>query len=85
MTRMINIEYPESLANILRLSTKDFESEMKKNSLVKLYELGKVSSGVAAKVLKISRIDFLELLPKYNVSILSQYDFDDLMEDIENA
>jgi len=85
MTRMINIEYPESLANVLKLSTKDFESEMKKNSLVKLYELGKISSGVAAKVLKISRIDFLELLPKYNVSILSQYDCDDLKEDIENA
>ncbi len=85
MKGMINIEYPESLANNLRLSEKDFVSEMRTNSLVKLYELGKVSSGVAARVLGLSRLDFLELLPKYNVSVLGGYDTDDLNEDIANA
>lgn len=85
MKGVINIKYPESLANILRLNEKDFESEMKASSLIKLFELGKVSSGVAAKVLGLSRVDFLELLSKYKVSILSQYDLDDLKEDIANA
>jgi len=85
MKGMINIEYPESLANTLRLSGKDFASEMKTTSLVKLYELGKVSSGVAAKVLGLSRLDFLELLAKYNVSVIGEYDNDDLNEDIANA
>lgn len=85
MEGMIKIEYPESLANSLRLSGKDFESEMKISSLVKLYELGKISSGVAARVLGMSRIDFLELLAKYNVSFLGAYDFNDLDEDIANA
>ncbi len=37
MKGIINIEYPESLANTLRLSNKDFASEMKTSSLVKLY------------------------------------------------
>jgi predicted HTH domain antitoxin len=82
---MIKIEYPESLANTLKLSGKDFETEIKITSLVKLYELGKISSGVAAKVLGISRIDFLELLAKYNVSVLGAYDINDLNEDIANA
>ena len=85
MKGMINIEYPESLANTLRLSGKDFESEIKTSSLVKLYELGKVSSGVAARVLGLSRLDFLELLAKYNVSVLGGYDIEDLKEDIANA
>jgi predicted HTH domain antitoxin len=85
MKGMINIEYPESLANTLRLNGKDFASEMKTSSLVKLYELGKVSSGVAARVLGLSRLDFLELLTKYNVSVLGGYDIDDLNEDIANA
>ncbi len=85
MKGIINIEYPESLANTLRLSGQDFKSEMKTSSLVKLYELGKVSSGVAAKVLGISRVDFLELLAKYNVSVLGGYSSDDLKNDIENA
>ena len=85
MKGMIIIEYPESLANALRLSSKDFASEIKTSSLVKLYELGKVSSGVAARVLGLSRLDFLELLAKYNVSVLGGYDTDDLNEDIANA
>ncbi len=82
---MIKIEYPESLANTLRLSGKDFETEIKTSSLVKLYELGKISSGVAAKVLGLSRIDFLELLAKYNVSVFGTYDLNNLNEDIANA
>ncbi len=85
MKGVINIEYPESLANTLKLNGKDFESEMKTSSLVKLFELGKVSSGVAARVLGLSRVDFLELLAKYNVSVLGGHDTDDLNEDIANA
>lgn len=58
---------------------------MKTSSLVKLFELGKVSSGVAARVLGISRLDFIELLAKYNVSVLGEYDAEDLNDDIANA
>lgn len=85
MKGIINIEYPESLAISLKLSSKDFISEMKTSSLVKLYEIGKISSGVAAKTLGISRIDFLELLSRYKVSVLGDYDTNDLNEDISNA
>jgi len=85
MKGTINIKYPESLANVLKLNEKDFELEMKTSSLVKLYELGKVSSSVAAKVLGLSRISFLELLSKYNVSMFGGYDSDDINEDIKNA
>ncbi len=85
MKGVIHIEYPESLANTLRLNGKDFESEIKTSSLVKLYELGSVLSGIAARVLGLSRLDFLELLARYNVSVLGGYDMDDLNEDIANA
>lgn len=85
MKGVINVEYPESLANSLKLSEKEFESEMKISSLVKLFELGKVSSGVAARVLGLSRADFLDLLSKYNVSVFGSYNTDDLNEDIVNA
>jgi predicted HTH domain antitoxin len=49
---------------------------------VKLFELGKVSTGIAAKALSISRIEFLDLLGKYKVNFLN---FDDLDSDLENA
>ena len=85
MQGTINITYPEYLAHTLKLSNKDFETEIKISSLVKLYELGKVSSGIAAKVLGISRLDFLDLLSKYKVSVFGEYDTDELNEDIANA
>ncbi|PKP08797.1 MAG: Fis family transcriptional regulator [Bacteroidetes bacterium HGW-Bacteroidetes-4] len=85
MKGMIKIEYPEYLAHTLRLSGKDFEYEMKSSSLVKLFEMGKVSSGVAASVLGLSRVDFLELLAKYKVSIFGAFDPNELEEDITNA
>ncbi len=85
MKEVINIEYPEYLAATLKLSGQDFALEMKTSSLVKLYELGKISSGVAARVLGLSRLEFLELLAKYNVSVLEAYDTDNLNEDIANA
>ena len=66
----------------MRMSKDDFGREMKISALVKMFELGKVSSGVAARVLQITRVEFLELLGKYKVSFL---DVENLEEDFENA
>ena len=82
MAQTISIEYPNFLANSMRMTELDFENEIKVSGLVKLFELGKVSSGIAAKALKISRIEFLELLGKYKVSFLN---FEELDADFENA
>ncbi len=85
MNGKIAVEYPASLANTLRLSGKEFETEIKTSSLVKLFELGRVSSGVAARVLGMSRVEFLELLARYNVSVFGTYDTNELDDDAANA
>lgn len=82
MAKVITIDYPESLANSMRMNKVDFSKQIKESALVKLFEIGKVSSGTAAKVLNITRIEFLELLNKYKVSFLN---VDDLEEDLSNA
>ena len=82
---MINIKYPESLADILKVSGKELESEIKKSAIVNLYERGRISSGTAAKVLGMSRLDFLELLSEYKVSVFSGFNSDDLSEELNNA
>lgn len=82
MAHIISIDYPDYLANSMRMSKSDFGREIKISALVKLFELGKVSSGIAAKVLNISRIEFLDLLAKYNVSFLNA---ENLGEDLENT
>ncbi|WP_293447862.1 UPF0175 family protein [Persephonella sp.] len=60
------------------------EDEIKIAALAKLYELGKISSGKAAKLLGISRIGFLDLLGKYKVQISPDTE-EELFKDIENA
>ncbi|HBG41430.1 MAG TPA: Fis family transcriptional regulator [Porphyromonadaceae bacterium] len=82
MSNVISIEYPAFLANTMRLNNRDFEKEIKISALVKLFELGKISSGTAAKALGLSRVDFLELLSDYKVSFLLQ---DNLPQEVENA
>lgn len=85
MKGMITVEYPKSLADSLRLTGKGFEDEVKTSSLVKLFEMGKVSSGVAANVLGLTRIEFLDVLAKYQVSVFEPSDLNEFSEDIANA
>jgi len=68
------------LPNELDLS----ETEIKVATFIKLYELGKISSGEAAKILGISRLEFLDLLGKYKVQI-SPDEEEELLKDIKNA
>ncbi len=85
MERQISISYPEALAFSLKMGTTEFESEMKTISLIKLYELGKISSGFASKLLNITRVDFLELLERYNVSYFYKGLENELESDYKNA
>ena len=82
MAKTITIDYPKFLADAMRMNKDDFSKQMKESALVKLFEIGKVSSGTAAKVLNITRVEFLELLEKYKVSFLN---VDGLEEDLSNA
>jgi predicted HTH domain antitoxin len=84
MSGQIAISYPETLAFSLKMRKQEFEREMKIISLVKLYELGKISSGMAAKILNISRPDFLSILSLYNTSYFSTTE-NDLESDFNNA
>jgi predicted HTH domain antitoxin len=83
MEKQITITYPETLASSLKMQDREFEREIKTFSMVKLYELGKVSSGMAARILGISRISFLDLLAVYQVSCFS--DAEELESDFINA
>ena len=85
MGTQIAVSFPESLALSLKLDNQEFEREMKVLSLVKLYELGRISSGTAAKLLGVERVEFLDLLGKYQVSYLHPASDDDLLSDFKHA
>jgi predicted HTH domain antitoxin len=83
MNGQIAISYPETLADSMKMQRDEFVMEVKMLSLVKLYEMGKVSSGMAAKVLGISRIAFLDILGLHHVSYFA--DESELESDFCNA
>ncbi len=85
MERLITINFPESLAFSLKMDKQEFKNEMKTISLIKLYELGKISSGRAANLLNLNRIDFLDLLQKYNASYFHKGLENELESDLRNA
>lgn len=73
--KTITIQLPET-------ELSDFEARMILAS--KLYEMGRLSSGQAARVVGVSRREFIETVGTYGVSVL-QYSPEELAQDIENA
>ena len=69
-TGNIQVSFPEEFGFALKMKEPEFANEMRRLAIVKLYELGKLSSGKAAELLGISRVVFLELVGSYQVSIL---------------
>lgn len=85
MQTTINVNFPKDLAFALKMHDNEFIDEIKKMAVIKLFEIGKISSGRAAGFLGMSRVAFLESLVKYNVSYFSFENKDELMEDANNA
>lgn len=83
MSNTINIPFPVNLANQLNLNHHDFKIEIQRLSIIKLYEIGEISSSNAAKILGIKKVEFLDLISKYNVSYIDQNI--DLLTDLNNA
>lgn len=67
---------------VLPEGVKVSESELKMILAAKLFDMGELSSGQAAKMVGITRREFLESVGKYGVSIF-QYDAEELEEDLE--
>ncbi len=65
----LTIEYGDDVLFSLSLSRDDFAKEAQFILAAKLYELGKLTSGQAAKLCGKGRMDFLLSLPRIGVSI----------------
>ncbi len=85
MENDLKVSYPKELAFTLKMQDTEFINEMRKLTVVKLYEIGKISSSLAAKVLNLNRVDFIELINKYQVSFFYHSSEDDLLNDMQNA
>jgi predicted HTH domain antitoxin len=78
------IKYPELLPDALQQTRADFEQEARMAMAVKLFEMKRLSSGIAARLVGMDRVTFLLSLHRYGVAMID-LDEEDLLADLENA
>lgn len=81
---MINISCPDSILVSLKETPEHFAKEANILLAVKLYEMGKLSSGKAAELAGMSRVSFLQALSRYGAAVFD-LSLDELQRDFQNA
>ncbi|HIK04075.1 MAG TPA: UPF0175 family protein [Trichormus sp. M33_DOE_039] len=84
MSLQLKIDYPATLPDALQKTREQFEQEAKWAMVVKLFEMKRLSSGMAAELLSIDRVSFLLNLHHYGVAMIDLTE-DELLTDLENA
>lgn len=84
MTRSLTIDYGEDVLLALGLSPEQFGDEAKLLLAVKLYELGRLSSGTAAGLAGIPKPLFLNKLAEYGVDTFRLSE-EELKQDLASA
>jgi len=69
MTRSLTIPYDDSVLLEASLTREEFEREARLLLAAKLFELGRLSSGKAAELCGMGRVEFLFSLPRVGVSM----------------
>lgn len=83
-TNVLTIFYPEDLLLSLKESPTEFEAEARLLLAVKLYELSRVSTGMAARLAGISRVEFMFALNRFGLSPIG-VEPSELAEDVASA
>ncbi|HMQ32079.1 MAG TPA: UPF0175 family protein [Chloroflexaceae bacterium] len=66
------ITYPSELVTVSGQAPERLERLAREALLVRLYDLGELSSGQAAEILGLTRREFLDLLGTYHVSVFDE-------------
>lgn len=69
MSKSVTIDYDEAVLAALRLSETEFSSEARFLLAAKLYDMGKLTSGQAARFCGKGRVAFLLELPRVGVPV----------------
>jgi predicted HTH domain antitoxin len=79
-TRQIVIDVPEKVLLAEKTDEAAFANELRLLAAIKLFELGRLSSGRAAELAGMPRVEFLLTLGRYKV-----FPFESELRDLENS
>ena len=80
----VPIDIPEATLVALKLDSASAAAELRIAAAMKLFELGRLSSGAAAELAGVSRVAFLAKLSEFGVDTFHQT-HSDLASDLANA
>jgi predicted HTH domain antitoxin len=80
----IVLEIPDEILISLKETPSEFSKDILMLAAVKLYQMGKLSSGRAAMLAGIPRVSFLQSLSRYGVPIFDLTS-EELRQDFDNA
>jgi predicted HTH domain antitoxin len=84
MMYQLTVNYPETLPDVVGSTQEQFEQEAKWAMAVKLFEMKRLSSGMAAALIEVDRVTFLLKLADYGVPMIDLSEAD-LLSDVANA
>lgn len=67
----VKMKYPRGFELSVHMTKEELESHIRLMAALKMFELGKVSSGKAAELAGMSRVEFLETCGRYKVSVFN--------------
>ena len=73
-TEELKIKYPSGFEHAVHMTKDEIEHHIRLMAALKMFELGKISSGKASELAGMSRAEFFEACGRYRVSIFNYPD-----------
>lgn len=80
--KTLTVTYPNDFELAVSTTAEEFEAQVRLMAALKMFELGKLSSGKAAELAGMSRVEFFEMCSRYRVSIFN-YPPEDLERELQ--
>ena len=78
----LKIKFPSGFEKAIHMTKEELEHHVRLMAALKMFELGKVSSGKAAEFVGMPRIEFLETCGRYRISPFN-YPLDESEEELK--
>ena len=84
----LKIKYPAGFEHAVHMTKEEMEQHIRLMAALKMFELGKITSGKAAELAGMSRSEFLEACGRYRISVFNYSDEEvgeEIKKDFETA